>query len=456
MKCFNCGCDLSDKDFCTSCGEDVRIYKKIIRLSNTYYNDGLAKAGVRDLSGSIVSLRKSLKFNKKNIKARNLLGLVYYETGEVVAALREWVISKNIQSSRNIAGDYIKAVQSNQNRLETINTTIKKYNQALMYCRQGSEDLAIIQLKKVLSLNPNLVSAHQLLALLYMKNEEYDKSKKELNKAVKIDTTNTITLRYMKELETILEKPSVSNAQKAKLREERISYRSGNETIIQPMEYKENTGFSTVINVVIGLAVGVLLSWFLIMPARIQSVKNEANKSVVDYSDQIASKTAAISDLESQLESSKKSLDKANKELESYKGESGVVDNYTLLIKAMKAYDEKDMLTALNSIEEVNADALEGDSKDVYEALYTDITDNAAAELYNKGYAAYKTDDFDTTIENLSRVIELDETNGNALYVLGRAYQKNGDQENANKIFALVIERFPGTEWASNAQLNTH
>ena len=29
-----------------------------------------------------------------NIDARNLLGLVYFETGEVVEALTEWVISK--------------------------------------------------------------------------------------------------------------------------------------------------------------------------------------------------------------------------------------------------------------------------------------------------------------------------------------------------------------------------
>ena len=55
---------------------------------------------------------------------------------------------------------------------------IKKFNQALLYCQQGSEDLAIIQLKKVLSMSPKLVKGHQLMALLYMKGEEYGKAKK--------------------------------------------------------------------------------------------------------------------------------------------------------------------------------------------------------------------------------------------------------------------------------------
>lgn len=86
MLCYNCGRSLSEHDFCTSCGADVSIYKKIMHLSNRFYNDGLEKAQVRDLTGAINSLRQSLKLNKNNIKARNLLGLVYFEMGEVVTA----------------------------------------------------------------------------------------------------------------------------------------------------------------------------------------------------------------------------------------------------------------------------------------------------------------------------------------------------------------------------------
>ena len=148
MKCYNCGCQLSEHDFCTGCGADVSLYKRILRISNMYYNEGLEKAGVRDLSGAVTSLRQSLKFNKENVEARNLLGLVYFEMGEVVAALSEWVISKNLRPQKNVADDYIDMIQNNSARLDTINQTIKKYNQALNYCRQDSKDLAVIQLKK--------------------------------------------------------------------------------------------------------------------------------------------------------------------------------------------------------------------------------------------------------------------------------------------------------------------
>lgn len=92
-------------------------------------------------------------YDKRNIRARNLLGLVYFETGEVVSALSEWVISKNLQPSRNLASEYINKLQANSNKLEAINETIRKYNDALNLCREGHEDMAAIRLKKILIQN---------------------------------------------------------------------------------------------------------------------------------------------------------------------------------------------------------------------------------------------------------------------------------------------------------------
>ena len=183
MNCYNCGGVLSEKDFCTRCGVDVSHYKKTIYMSNAYYNIGLEQANVRNLSGAIISLHQSLKFNKNNVEARNLLGLIYYEMGEIVTALSEWVISKNIRGQKNIANDYLDKIQKDQSKLEMFAQMIRKYNQALLYCQQDSEDLGIIQLKKVLSMYENYLKAHLLLALLYIHAEEWDKAKTEVERA---------------------------------------------------------------------------------------------------------------------------------------------------------------------------------------------------------------------------------------------------------------------------------
>ena len=136
MNCMYCGAAVNKgEQICPRCGEELHVQRRALQLSALYYNQGLDKAEIRDLSGAIDLLRRSLKYNKRNIQARNLLGLVYFETGEAVAALSEWIISKNIKPEQNLAVEYIQAVQAEPAKLDTINQTIKKYNIALKCCR---------------------------------------------------------------------------------------------------------------------------------------------------------------------------------------------------------------------------------------------------------------------------------------------------------------------------------
>ena len=100
----------------------------------------------------------------------------------MVEALGQWVISKNLRPNKNIADDYINLLQTSQARLDGFNQALKKYNQSLVYCYQDSKDLAVIQLKKILSVNPKYLRAHQLLSLLYIDAEEWEKAHKELLK----------------------------------------------------------------------------------------------------------------------------------------------------------------------------------------------------------------------------------------------------------------------------------
>ena len=96
MICYKCGHEAGREEQCPSCGADISVFQRIVKISNEYYNDGLQKANVRNLSGAIISLKQSLKFYKYNIDARNLLGLVYYEIGEVQTTSRKIILQQNI------------------------------------------------------------------------------------------------------------------------------------------------------------------------------------------------------------------------------------------------------------------------------------------------------------------------------------------------------------------------
>ena len=461
MICYQCGCNLSEHDFCTSCGADVALYKKIIYISNRFYNEGLERANVRDLTGAITSLRQCLKFNKNNVEARNLLGLVYFETGEVVAALSEWVISKNLRPKKNIADDYIDMIQTNQNRLDIINQTIKKYNQALTYCHQDSLDLAVIQLKKVLSLNPKFIRAHQLLALLYINNEEWERAKRELTKCIEIDTNNTATLRYLKEVDDMLmPEEGVKNTPKKKHKEEIVKYQSGNETIIQPMNMKEGRGVASLLNLGIGVAIGIAIAFFLILPARIQTAKASLDADLRRVSEQLDAKTATIDEQNLKISELTADNDSLRQELQTYLGTDGTMQSGDSLMRAVEAYltNPEDITAVADYLEEIEEEDPEGESSksEAFERLYgtmiTLVGYDIATAYYNDGYDAYRMGNYEDAIPNLEKAFKYDETNGEALYNLANAYYGIGEEDKAREAYSKVIELFPDTEKANKAE----
>ena len=459
MFCYNCGCHLSEHDFCTACGADVSLYKRILYVSNMYYNEGLEKAGVRDLTGAITSLRQSLKFNKNNIEARNLLGLVYFEMGEVVAALSEWVISKNLRPDKNIADDYISRLQSNSSRLDSINQTIKKYNQALVYCMQDSKDLAVIQLKKVLSLNPRFVRAHQLLALLFMDIEEWERAERELHKCMDVDRNNTQTLRYLKEVEMMLV-PDENVRQPAKRKkDEAVRYQSDNEVIIQPLNVKEpkRGGASTLVNLGLGLIIGAAATYFLLVPAAESNARNEMQKTITEIGNEKDAKTVRIQELESDIQNQAQRIEELNQELENIVGADGTLKTIDGLLVAAAAYLETNDLEAtaasLEAIEQsVNLEETSEGFRSLYHMLLTAIGPDLSQSYYNQGFDAYRTEDYVTAINILSKAVYYDETNMDAWLQLGQAYEKNNNVTDAVATYDKVIELFPGTNNARRAQ----
>lgn len=461
MVCYQCGCTLSEHDFCTSCGADVALYKKIIYISNRFYNEGLERANVRDLTGAINSLRQSLKFNKNNVEARNLLGLVYFETGEVVAALSEWVISKNLRPKKNIADDYIDMIQTNQNRLDIINQTIKKYNQALTYCNQDSLDLAVIQLKKVLSLNPKFIRAHQLLALLYINSEEWEKAKRELTKCTEIDTNNTATLRYLKEVdEMLMPEEGVKNSPRKKHRsEEIIKYQSGNETIIQPVNMKEGKGVTSLLNLGIGILIGLAAAVFLILPARIQTARAGIDEELRKVSEQLDSKTATINEQQLQIDELTAENDSLQQQMQDYLGTDGTMQAADSLMEAAAAYlnDPEDVTAVADYLEEIETEDEEGETSNskAFEGLYDTIValvgPNIAQAYYDAGYDAYRQENYDDAIPNLEKAFKYDPANGEALYNLANAYFYTEQTDKAKAAYLQVIQLFPDTEKAGKA-----
>lgn len=448
MICYRCGQDVGDAKRCPNCGADLTVFWKVRRISNSYYNLGLQQAEVRNLSGAVESLKNSLKFNKYNIAARNLLGLVFHEMGETVAALSEWVISQSYQPDDNLANGYLDEIQKNRGQLDTINQTIKKYNQALHYCQQDSRDLAIIQLKKVLSMNPKLIKGHQLLALLYLQDGKLELAKKSLRNAGKIDANNTTTLRYLKEVNTQLKEKSPSKKPKD---DDLISYQSGNETIIMPKRFKESSLGSMLAYIVTGLIVGAAVTAFLIVPNVKNQAKEDAKQQILEASDTISSNGQTIKDLEQQVSDLQAQLDE---EATNNEKVADQIRTYERLLNAYVSYTADDVIAAGQALDKVNTSYLSKKAKSIYKDLNDEVRSQYLDKLYQEGYGYYQRGKYEDAITDLQKIVDEEEDfqDGSAAYYLAQSYRKNGDLDSAKPYYQYVIDKHPGTERARTSQ----
>ena len=372
MNCMNCGAFLADKDldYCPHCGCNVLIQKKVEYLSKLYYNQGLEKASIRDLSGAVNCLKQSLTFNKRNIQARNLLGLVYFETGEVVAALSEWVISKNLQPTRNIANEYINRLQANSNKLDAINETIRKYNNALALCRDGHEDMAAIQLRKILTQNSKLIKGYHLLALIYMKNHDWGTARRILRKAARIEKTNTTTLRFLREVDERTGVTTRLDQQKKGLFGKKAKESYGDEVArnaaVQSAAYKENSRISLFVTLMVGVAAGAAAFWLLAVPAIKQGIYREANQQIVQYSESLASQGAELTRVQGQAKESGDVAEEVTLQLDSEQKKS---TSYQALLNAYVAYKQNEYDAAALEIQKVYEDQIGDDVKGIYNTI---------------------------------------------------------------------------------------
>lgn len=455
MRCPRCEANVTeDAAVCSFCGQDLEMIHYVQRISNAYYNMGLEKARVRDLSGAVLVLKKSLEFNKYNTSARNLLGLVYNEMGETVAALSEWVLSRYLQPGENRAEYYINVIQRNQTALDAVNQTIKKYNSALSAAKGGNEDLAVIQLKKVVSLNPKFVRAHQLLALLYMKNRDYAKAAKCLKRARRIDFNNTTTLRYMREIgdkftETNKARDNAARTYKQQVKKDPLAN-------VQPVgTYKEEKRhWMPAINVMIGVIIGLVVSFVLIRPTLLEQRSDDSPASIAENNQTISVKEAEISALEQERDEWKGKADELQKAYDKEKNQNtAALERNKKLLLAVKYFTDGDRLLAASTVNGyAESDFDSEETKALFQMVSKKLTEQDVQKLFEDGRAAFNSGKFEEAQNLLLQVLSIQPDNQDALYFMGRVNHRQNKKKKAKEYYQKVLDVDDKTNRAAEAR----
>ena len=425
--------------------------QKIQFAANSFYNRGLELAKERDLSGASEYLKRALQLNKYHTDARNLLGLIFYEMGETSDALVQWVISVNLQREENRADHYLDEVQRKPGKLEVASQTVKKFNQALIYAQNGSDDLAVLQLKRVVEERPNYVKAHLLLALLYMQHEDFTKAGKSLFKVLQIDKNNKKAGRYM---EYVKSRTGKADVERRKMKNAFSHRQMQDDDVILPPTYKENTGWQSIINIGIGLILGAVMIFFLVMPAKERSLNYEHNQEMLSYTDQLNLANQEVARLNEELSQYQTQNEQVQSQLDEMQGNSdSVVAEYAALVQIQQAYRNNDFRTAVRLYIDMDQSKITDENTlNILAGIQADMAANAPAELEAMAAEAEAAGDHELALHYYESYMTLNDRNPQIIYNMAMIYQDMGDEDTADQLFGQVIMNFADSELAAQAQ----
>lgn len=451
MQCPYCKTELASGDICETCGGDVKPFKKLYRLSNRCYNEGLKKAKARDLSGAVVSLQNSLKINKRNTEARNLLGLVYSEMGETVEALSEWIISSHFEPEKNLASEYLSYYQNNPTRLDTASRVINKYNASLKLAKAGNYDLAVIQLKKLISLNGKHIKGLQLLGLLNIKAGNISQAKKYLKTVLKYDVMNPLALLYMNEIKGSVGGENVTedvSADKLVL--------NARESFAPSNAYRDNKhGILPWISLLAGIVLGMVFFMVAIVPGiRVKSVENK-NAEIIKLNETMAKTNAEFDSLSGENEELKRqveTLETKNKQL-SESTKKIEKNDYGALAEAAAYYTMEDNKKAADALVSVDKSTLKDKNMlNLYNQLSVKVFAEQSTRLFTEGYNLYNKGKYKEALKVLETSLKMNPDNVDSMYFTARCYDRLADKTKAAKWYNKVIDEHGDTQRAVEAK----
>lgn len=429
---------------------DTDFERKNQQAANSLYNLGLEKAKIRDLSGAADCLKKSLHFNKYQTDARNLLGLIYYENGEVADALVQWVISLNFQPENNLADHYLDEIQRKPGQLDVESQNVKNFNQALWHAKSGSDDLAILQLARVVEARPHFVKAHLLLAMLYMRREDYNKAGRSLYRILQIDKCNPKALYYMS---IVKQNTGRADAEKRRMTKAFSHRQLQDDDVIIPNTYKETTGLAMVIHIIIGLVIGLAAFYVLVLPSMERALNRQRDEELTAYIQQLNTANQEKDQLQLDYDRLQEEEQAVQSQLDELtQGNASVMVQYQSLIGILQNYRTGDLAAAGTAYAAASFDLITDEGiLAIVENIRQDMVSNVYQQLVDQGLTLWNGGNRDGAMTCFQASLAIRPDNPEAMFYVGRLYQDAGDTTNANAMFDQVVGNYPDSEYASRA-----
>lgn len=444
MICQNCGHELNKGNICPICQSDSVLLNKARNASLRQYNNGVSAAKNGDYSGAINSLCQCILFDKRNYVARNLLGICYYQIGMVSDALKQWIISASFKSEKNPAEKYIAALQNNARMLERCDDAIVMYNKAIRQFKGGSDDLALIQLKKAVDFNPNFVEAYNLLASYFISHGDGQKAKFYIDKVLKVDKRNPKAFEYLAEM-------SSDETSKEKKTSNRTGY--DDSTHFLPMMKKFIR--PELVTFFAGIAITGIVSMVLISPA----LRDELGKKISSLEEQVAELEDENKNGTSKFAIEYKHLEDENAaikaENEAYKASESTRDQKDGLQLAEVYTVAGRYGEAAGILIKLDPQVFTEEEKNKIENLKSQSYPVAGQHYFEYGKKAFNSGDYQNAksyLETAMSYSNKEDFVDDTLFLLGELSEKQGDYGQAKEYYGRVVNEFSDSNVFNEAE----
>lgn len=440
--CPGCEYDLGNKKLCSKCGYDSRINDKSKKISAIFYNKGLNLIKNGCISQGIKLLEKSVEFDKKNITARNLLGLGYIYLGRAGDALKHWVISVHMRKENNLANEYIEDAQKNKAKLAKYDEAITMYNEALAYIKEKNEDMSIIRIKKAINLSENFLEAHKLLVLCYIIQGNYEKAMYSLDRAMKLDYNNEDLINYYKILNpesTIVKKNSMTEKQKI----QKVYMKPKVNTSVNKRKLVKS--MSILFGVVFVAVILASMLFGTIFSRELNKIKEDNKKYIIE-----------IAEYEAKVQQMKAETDALKERVGLLQDEKSSTDQVKFLNQADELYKNGNVEQAAIKIKLISKSDLDTNLKVKYDEIYNNTIPTVAKTYYTKAKEFYDSAKYEDAVINFEKSFNYSMSeifSDDALYYAGLSYEKKGDKDKALESMNAIIKDYKDSDKYEKASL---
>ncbi len=360
----------------------------------------------------------------------------------------------------------IEKYSQDNNVSEKIVDSIKAYNKAIEYLRTGSEDIAMIELKRVIAINPDFYEAVNLLGLCYAYTNQLDKAQELFGKVVQSEDNVLKAADYLNYVtggdsgtsrknsksaksNTVKQKAPEAKNQTPKKEAQPAKKEAYKQEDVHPElilfktlgDQFKKPRFALAFNLFGVICLAAALVFFIL------TIKD--TKDIPIDSEPIANTTVNDS-LDKTLQENKElktQLDAANLELRQYKL-SGEISQVSSLYSQGKYLEASDKLKAI-PVNELNTD-----QKAKYDTLTKNVNLKAASALATMGNSLYNSKKYAEAIEKLEKVFELGDNwtfGDKALYTLGKSYVEQGEKQKGADTYQKLIKQYPKSSYVKYA-----